>query len=344
MRYSDCAACNADAPGCAGIIMLMKALQVVSPRCFVQIEIEKPTLPKGSEGQVIVRPSWVSMCGSDIPFFTGTKRHKTYPLLPGAPIHECVGEVIESSSALFKPGDRVLSIPNGDQGLADYFVAQATKTIPLPSEIADPGAACIIQPLSTVINAMDRLGDINGKSVAVMGLGSIGLMFCMLAARAGAKSVIGIDPCENRCEAAMEAGAVMTSCCSGIEFVHDARGKSNGPDIIIEAVGHQMNTINDCLEIVKYRGTVLAFGVPDHLVYAFEYETFFRKNAHLIACVTPDWAGYLPRAFDFYRENQEELSRLITHRLAIRDAETAFSLYERHEDGIIKAAINAEEW
>jgi L-iditol 2-dehydrogenase len=327
--------------------MFMKALQVVRPRSFEQIDIEAPRLSNESEEQVIVHPSWVSMCGSDIPFFAGTKRHKTYPLLPGAPIHECVGEVVESSSRQFRPGDHVIAIPNGDQGLAEYFIAQASKTIVLPSTIGDPGAPCIIQPLSTIINAMDRLENISGKSVAVMGLGSIGLLFCMLAKRRGAASIIGIDPCRHRCKTAEIMGASSTRCRNGIEIVHDvrsARDKWNPPDIFIEAVGHQMNTINDCLELVAYRGTVLAFGVPDHLVYAFEYETFFRKNAHLIACVTPDWAKYLPLARDFYMENQEELSPLITHRLPIREAEKAFTLYERHEDGIIKAAINADEW
>ena len=42
-----------------------------------------------------------------------------------------------------------------------------------------------------------------------------------------------------------------------------------------------METLNDCFELVRKRGTVLAFGVPDQHVYAVEYETFFRKNAHL---------------------------------------------------------------
>jgi threonine dehydrogenase-like Zn-dependent dehydrogenase len=180
-----------------------------------------------------------------------------------------------------------------------------------------------------------------------MGLGSIGHFFCLLAQRRGAASIIGIDPCEHRCKTAEAIGATSTICRNGIEVVHDvrsARDRWNPPDIFIEAVGHQMNTINDCVELVKYRGTVLAFGVPDHLMYAFEYETFFRKNARLIACVTPDWANYLPRACDFYMENQEELSQLITHRLPIRDAGKAFSLYERHENGIIKAVIKADEW
>ena len=41
--------------------------------------------------------------------------------------------------------------------------------------VAAAGSSCLIQPLSTVMNAVDRLGDLAGRSVAVVGLGSIGL-------------------------------------------------------------------------------------------------------------------------------------------------------------------------
>jgi L-iditol 2-dehydrogenase len=325
----------------------MYALQVVRPRSFKQVRIPVPKLPPEDTDRILVRTAWVSLCGSDIPFFTGKKRFQSYPLSPGAPIHECVGEVVESASELFRTGDRVLSIPDGDQGLAEFFLAQDARTVTLADDIEDLGVACIIQPLSTVLNAMDRLGDIHGKSIAVAGLGSIGLLFCWLAGKGGADSITGIDPCADRCRVAETLGATKTICQNSLEVVHGARAlppQWDPPDICIEAVGHQMDTLNDCLELVRKRGTVLAFGVPDHPVYALEYETFFRKNAILIATVTPEWAEYLPKAQDLFMANREELSRFITHRLPIREAQKAFEMYEQHENGIIKAAIDASRW
>jgi threonine dehydrogenase-like Zn-dependent dehydrogenase len=231
--------------------------------------------------------------------------------------------------------------------MAEYFLAQASKTVLLDPDVGDLGAACIIQPLSTVMNAVDRLGDIRGKSVAVVGLGSIGLLFCWLLKRSGASSVIGIDPVSGRCRCAETLGATRTLCCRSIEAVHEARIRPdslNPPDICIEAVGHQTETINDCLELVRKYGTVVAFGVPDQPVYAFQYEVFFRKNAMLLATVTPDWKEYLTKARELYVSSREELSKLITHRFPIRDAAKAFTMYERHEDGIIKAVIDARIW
>jgi len=325
----------------------MKALQVTSPRIFAPIHVPTPELQTAGADRILIQPEWVSMCGSDIPFFTGSKRHKSYPLPVAAPIHECVGRVIESSSRLFQPGNRVVVIPESDQGLSEYFIAQAAKAAKLPDNLDDNGTSCLIQPLSTVINAVDRLGKVEGKSVAVVGLGSIGLFFCWVLKKREAARIVGIDPLEQRCRAASGMGA--TECINGrsIEVLHEARinPKSwNEPDIIIEAVGHQMETLNDCLALVKFRGTVLAFGVPDQNVYALEYETFFRKNAHLVACVTPVWSEYLAISRDVFLLARQELEPMVTHRFPIREAGKAFSTYEKHEDGIIKALIDMSEW
>jgi threonine dehydrogenase-like Zn-dependent dehydrogenase len=324
--------------------MSMTALQLTQPRHFSQVQIAIPRLDSASIDQIIVRTGWVSICGSDIPFFTGSKRHKTYPLPVGAPIHECYGEVIESTSPRFKSGDHVVAIPNGDQGLVEFFLAQAAKAVLLPAELEDDETTCLIQPLSTVINAVDRLGDIAGKSVAVLGLGSIGLLFCWLLKKRGAGRILGIDPLEARCQAAEVFGATQAFPMRGIEAVHATRQKAiewEAPDICIEAVGHQMETLNDCFELVCKKGTVVAFGVPDQNVYSIEFEAFFRKNLELLGIVTPDWDQYLPKACDAFIHNRKELVALITHRFSIHEAGKAFTMYERHEDGILKALVNA---
>jgi L-iditol 2-dehydrogenase len=287
------------------------------------------------------------MCGSDIPFFTGSKRYKNYPFAPGFPIHECVGQVVESTSSLFEPGDWVIAIPEGNQALAEYFVAKADKSALLPPDLGSSFTSCLIQPLATVMNAVDRLGNIEGCSVSIVGLGSTGLFFCWLLNKRGTERIVGIDPCDYRCRLARELGASRAYPVRSIEVVHLSRqnpSQSEHSDICIEAVGHQMDTLNDCFELIRKQGTVIAFGVPDHNVYAFEYETFFRKNATLIATVTPEWHEYLGKARDLFLANRAELEKWVTHQFPIREAGTAFNLYELREDGIIKAVLDATNW
>jgi threonine dehydrogenase-like Zn-dependent dehydrogenase len=327
--------------------MQMNALQVVLPRSFVRVMVPMPHLDTQIPDRILVRTRWVSMCGSDIPFFTGSKRLKPYPLPPGAPMHECAGEIVESTSGYLPPGAHVVAIPEGNLGLAEYFVADTARAVRLPIELVDCDMSCLIQPLSTVMNAVDRLGRIQGQSITVVGLGSIGQFFCWLLRREGAGQIVGIDPCAHRCQVAEQFGATRTICARSIEVVHRARQRPDfwtPADICIEAVGHQMETLNDCLELVRRLGTVLAFGVPDHPVYAIEFETFFRKNANLLAAVTPVWSEYLTKARDLFVACRNELAPLVTHRLSIQDAGEAFTLYERHDGGILKALLDTNGW
>jgi L-iditol 2-dehydrogenase len=255
--------------------------------------------------------------------------------------------VIESQSNQFRPGDMVLAIPESDRGLAEYYIAQACKAIHLPDELAACDDSCLIQPLSTVLNAVNQLGEIQGKSIAVVGLGSIGLFFCWLLKKRGAGHILGIDPNLHRCRVAEKLGASKTVSLRSVEFIHASRQEPDlwqPLDICIEAVGHQTETLNDCIEMVRKQGTILSFGVPDQPVYPIEYETFFRKNALLVAVVTPDWSDYLDRAQDLFLTYHEELTWLVTHRLPIKDATNAFTLYECHEDNILKVILDASVW
>ena len=70
----------------------------------------------------------------------------------------------------------------------------------------------------------------------------------------------------------------------------------------------------------------------------------FSKNEQLVAVVTPEWAPYLAQARDLFIEYREELEPLVTHRFPIQEAEQAFTVYERHEQGIIKAVLDMSGW
>ncbi|HUM13398.1 MAG TPA: zinc-binding dehydrogenase [Myxococcaceae bacterium] len=325
----------------------MKALQLTRPRSFTPVDVARPELGSAPGSRLVVETGSVSICGSDIPSFTGRRQPQAFPLPAGAPIHECAGTVVQTTSTRFCPGDLVVAIPDFNQGLAEYFTALASRAVKLPADLAGASSCPLVQPLSTVVSAVDRVGAVAGRTFAVVGLGSIGLLFCWLLRRRGASAVVGIDPLESRCRLAERIGATRTRALRSAEVLRAAREDASTwepPDVCVEAVGHQMETLNDCLGLVGRRGTVLAFGVPDHDVYSIEFSTFFRKNAQLLAAVTPDWTEYLPKALALFAEHRHELEALVTHRLPIRDAGRAFELYERHEEGIVKVLLDGSAW
>ena len=131
---------------------------------------------------------------------------------------------------------------------------------------------------------------------------------------------------------------------SSLEVVHAVRQQLPGwapPDICIEAVGHQMDTLNDCLELCGQQGTVLAFGVPDHPVYALEYEIFFRKNANLMAVVTPDWSVYLAEARDLFQVSVRSLNPGSLTGFPFTRLNRPFTSMPSHGEGIVKTVLDA---
>jgi L-iditol 2-dehydrogenase len=323
----------------------MKALQLVKPRQFEAVSVARP---EPGDGQILVRLERVVLCGSDIPKFVGLWRGLSYPLPVGMPIHECVGTVTDSRSPRFHAGDRVVAVPQGDQGLAEYYVAAAAKAVHIPAVLADTDVNLLIQPLSTVVYGVDRLGDVAGRSAAVVGLGPIGLLTTWLLCQRGAQ-VVGIDPLAWRCAAARHLGAARTYDVHSERVLEVAKQREawQAADICVEAVGQQTRTINDCLSLVRHQGQVLALGVPLEPVYAFDYMRFFRANLELIASVTPPDESYMERAAELLTGHEQELAFLLTHRFGPDPADVgeAFTLYETRSTGEpLKIVIDATGW
>jgi L-iditol 2-dehydrogenase len=321
----------------------LKALQLVTPRQFRTVEIATPQI---GDDQILVRLEKVVLCGSDIPKFTGMWRGLQYPLPPGMPIHECVGAVVESQSPRFQVGDGVVAVPKGDQGLAEYYVADGIKAIVIPEPLVHSEASLLIQPLSTVIYALDRLGDIDGQTAIVVGLGPIGLLATWLLRQYGAR-VMGVDPIAWRCEAAQRLGAARTFDLHSERLLSLVADDDTweAADICVEVVGQQTRTINDCLNLVKQRGVVLALGVPLEPVYPFDYTRFFRQNLQLIGSVTPPDETFMIRAADLIGQHERELALLITHRFGLDQAGEAYTLYEtRAGDHPLKVLIDGTCW
>jgi len=321
----------------------VKALHLVKPR---QFEIVQVATPEIGDDQILVRLGKVVLCGSDIPKFAGTWPGLEYPLPPGMPIHECVGVVVDSRSPRFREGDSVVAVPRGDQGLAEYYLADAAKAIRIPEPLARSEASLLIQPLSTVIYALDRLVDVAASTALVVGLGPIGLLAAWSLARSGAQ-VMGVDPIAWRCDAARRLGAGRTFELHSERLLPSVTrdGTWEPSDICVEAVGQQTRTINDCMYLVRHGGQVLAMGVPLEPVYPFEYIRFFRQNVTLIASVTPPDESYMIRAAELIGQHEQDLAFLITHRFALADAAEAYALYERPAEGrSLKVMLDSASW
>jgi threonine dehydrogenase-like Zn-dependent dehydrogenase len=314
----------------------MWAHRLIAPGQFETVEADEPGEPR--PGQVVVHFEAGGICGSDLPSFLGVR-----DLLvgashgkPGYPLHELVGEVEASAADDLPVGTRVVGWAVGHLGLAEKFVARADQVTALDDEFP-PVRATVIQPLCTVLYAVRRLGDVRGARVAVIGQGSIGMLFSYVLKAAGAGHVTGVDPIDRR--NAADAFGVDTMEWSTSSQWAASLGDDARPDIVVEAVGHQAATLEHAVEAVAHGGTVLAFGVPDETHYAFPFARFFRKDATLLAGITQDRRRSLATARDYLVEHREMLDAYITDVIPVADAQTAFELAVKPTAGRLKVVL-----
>lgn len=315
----------------------MKAVQIVAPRRFSIVEAEQPDIDTGSSGSVLVQTARGALCGSDLPFFSLERPASQYPLPVGQSLHECIGVVAASKSKRFKEGDAVLSIPEQKDGLAEFFLAHEEATVALPA-YENPDHILLAQPLGTIIWACRKLGSLLGRDAVVVGQGPMGLLFAHMLSNLGARTVIATDPNDYRLAASRRMRATHVVNAASEDVVGRVAEITRGAmaDLVVEAVGHQTETLNQCLDLVKRGGTVLAFGVPDMKLYKLRFADLFRKNVQLIGAVGQDVQTDVPLAMQMILQRRIDLSPLVTHHLPFTEAQRGFELSLGKREGAIK--------
>jgi threonine dehydrogenase-like Zn-dependent dehydrogenase len=324
-------------------MLKMKAAQIVGPRKIEIIEVEMPDISKSPPGSLLVKVQHSAICGSDLPHFAYELPMDTYPLPAGFSIHECIGTIIESDSDRFKEGDEVLSLPYDNRGLADCFLSHADKTVLLP-DFKDKEAILMSQPLGTVIWAMRKLGNILNYDTVVVGQGPMGLLITHMLSNLGAKRVIALDRLDYRLEVSKKMRATHTINVdkgSAAKIIYDITQGSMA-DLVVEAVGHQIETLNQCLDMVKEGGTILAFGVPDEEIYPLFFRRLFYQNISLIGSVHPEMKLDFPLAMDMITQERINVSPIITHTLPFKEVQKGFEMFLNKTHKAIKVVLNHE--
>ena len=318
----------------------MKAAQIVAPRQIEIIDIDRPDISSDSEGTVLVKTHRTAICGTDMPSFVLERPASEYPLSPGMSIHECIGVIAATKSDRFKEGDAVLALPARIGGLSEYFVSHESVTVPLV-EFERKDCILMSQPLGTVIWACSKLGNLLNQDVVVVGQGPMGLLFTHLLSNLGAKTIIAAEPVDFRLEAAKQMRATHTINPAEADTVAVVEALTDGrmADLVVEVVGHQTETINQCMELVKRGGTILAFGVPDDPIYNFHFSDFFRKNIRFIGSVGPDAQNNFPLAMDMIAQGRIDVSPIITHHLPFTEVQRGFELSLYKKDEAIKIVL-----
>ena len=251
------------------------------------VEIEPVEVPAIGPGDVLVRVRAALTCGTDVKVFR--RGYHARMIVPPALFgHELSGDIVAVGSAVdnFHVGQRVVaanSAPCGEclycrrnaenlcenllfnNGAYAEFIRIPARIVEknmyeIPAHVTYPDAA-LIEPLACVLKGIEDSSISAGDSVAVIGLGPIGLMFVRIAALLGAR-VIAVGRRKTQLDRALRMGAQdVISTAETKDVVSAVRSftAGHGADIVIEAVG-KPQTWQESVGMVRRGGTVNLFG------------------------------------------------------------------------------------
>jgi L-iditol 2-dehydrogenase len=253
------------------------------------VRVEQVPVPDLEPGDILLRVEAALTCGTDVKVFRRGyhARMITPPALFG---HEVAGTVADPGTSGLTPGARVVAANSAPCGECEYCRRGAPNLcndllfwngayaelaripsrivrrnlLPLPDGVSFKEAA-LTEPLACVLRGVEASGIADGRSVAVIGTGPIGLMFVALARLRGARVVVaGRRPegVQKAMTMGAEAGVVAGEGEDLAELLRQRSPGGQGPDIVVEAVGRP-ETSEAAVRTVRKGGLVNLFaGCP----------------------------------------------------------------------------------
>ncbi len=337
-----------------------------------QIAVEERPRPVPRAGEALIRITTTTICGTDVHIVRGE-----YPVRPGLVLgHEPVGVIAELGPGLehlYEVGQRVIVgaiTPCGqcfyclngshsqcggalggwkfgntiDGAWAEYLLVPDAKAnlAPIPRGLTDEDVVMCPDIFSTGLAGAES-GNIRvGDSVAVFAQGPIGLCATVGAKLKGAALIIAVDSLPARLDIARRFGANVTLLAGECDPIAEIKRltEGRGVDVAIEALGRQ-ETFENALRSIRPGGTLSSLGVYSGKVIA-PYEAFYAGlgDQTIVTTLCPGGKERMRRLLALIENRRVDLSPLVTHHFSLDEVESAYDLFSRQADGVLKVALH----
>ncbi|MDH5235106.1 MAG: zinc-binding dehydrogenase [Gemmatimonadota bacterium] len=263
--------------------------------------------PVAGPGEVVVRVRAAGICHSDAHYRAGRSATLKAPVTLG---HEVAGEVAALGEGVttHAAGDRVCLhylvtcgrcahcaagreqfCPTGqmighhrDGGYAEHIVVPARNAVPLPAAISFEHGAAMMCSSSTSLHALRRGRLAAGETVAVVGVGGLGISAVQLARALGASQVIAVDLDDAKLAVAARHGATVVNAraVDAVRAVRDAT-QGRGVDVALELVGSPA-TMRQSLQMLAVHGRAVIAGLSRTAMEVDSYRELLGPETELI--------------------------------------------------------------
>jgi len=222
----------------------------------------------------------------------------------------------------------------GISAFAEEIVVSARSAVrvepELPFEVAALFGCAVLTGVGAVINTA---GVKLGESVAVFGLGGVGLAAVLGAVSAGANPVVAIDRVPEKLELARELGATSTLLADPSTVAEVREATDGGAHHAIETVGHEA-VLAGAYAATRRGGSTVTVGLPhpERMLsipaVSLVAEERTLRGSYLGSCV-PE--RDIPRLVGLHRAGRLPVERLITHRLSLDELNEGMDRLARGE-------------
>jgi Zn-dependent alcohol dehydrogenase len=266
--------------------------------------------------------SFVPACGVCEPCRSGRP-----PLCDPGAAANASGALLSGARRWSAPGSEEMHHHLGVSAFAERVVVSARSAVKvdadLPYEIAALFGCAVLTGVGAAVNAAHvKLGD----SVAIFGLGGVGLAALLGARAAGAGAIVAVDVVDSKLELARELGATAT-VRAGEGAVEEVRlATAGGAHTAIETVGSE-RVLFDAYEATRRGGTTVTVGLPHPSkmlsipAVSLVAEERTLKGSYLGSSVP---SIDIPRYVAMYKAGRLPVDRLLTHTIALDEVNEGF--------------------
>lgn len=341
----------------------MKAAVMHSTR---EIRIEEVPVPEIGPDEVLIKVIAVGICGSDLHYYTHGKIG-TYvvdkPFILG---HECAGDIaaVGSNVSRFRVGDRVaiepgvtcgkceacksgrynlcphvefLATPPYDGAFVQYLKMREDFVFPIPDELSYEEAA-LVEPFSVGIHAAARTKLQPGTSIAIMGMGPVGLMAVAAAKAYGASTIIVTDLEPLRLEAARKMGATHVINVLEQDAVEEIRNITGGRGVETawETAGNP-KALQSALGSLARGGKMAIVGLPAQTDIPFNVPFIADNEVDIYGIFR--YANTYPKGIEFLSSGDIDATVLITDKYPLEQTYEAMERALNHKSECLKVVV-----
>lgn len=312
-----------------------KIAVIDQPRSVTFTEQSKSCGPN----ELLVKMEGVGLCASNIPVWEGREWFQ-YPLEPGAPGHEGWG-VIEGKGERvvdFNLGQRV-AILQGN-AFSEYVTVPANDTVALPAEL--DGMPFPGEPLGCLMNIFNRADIQEGQTVAIIGLGFLGLGLIKLCKKKGAK-VLALSRRDSSLQQAAKDADLCIKMDDHYQIIQKIQEYTEGQgcERVIECTGKQW-PLDLSTEIIRDYGKLIIAGYHQDGLRNVNLQQWNWKAIDVINAHERDpkkYKGGVAAAIEAVKEGLVNPRELLTHEFSFDQLGEALELLRDCPEGFIKGYV-----